>query len=57
MSHLLALVLLLTVLVVLLVLGAVGYLVHRHRALAAPLGAVVGVAGVLVACVTVIVTV
>ncbi|MGW0858486.1 hypothetical protein [Streptomyces sp. NPDC002690] len=56
MSHLLALVVLLAALVVLMLLGAIGYLVHRHPSLAVPLGAVVGVAALLAACLAVIVT-
>ncbi|WP_405682045.1 hypothetical protein [Streptomyces sp. NBC_00057] len=41
----------LLVLVVVLVLGALGYLAHRHPALAAPLMVAMGGAAVLAACI------
>ncbi|MEU9095267.1 hypothetical protein ACIOEW_32040 [Streptomyces sp. NPDC087901] len=51
MSSLALLVLLLLVLVVALVLGALGYLVHRHPVLATPVMVAIGGAGLLAACI------
>ncbi|MFE7004711.1 hypothetical protein ACFVBM_34795 [Streptomyces griseus] len=49
MSSLALIVLFILILVVPLVLGLVGYLVHRHPTLAAPVGVMAAVAGVFAA--------